>query len=104
MRNLDNSIIPVDAVFRNAVLFEELFLKGKKLSLVDDTVVQHNASDCQARNVAGYSITERILACIDDLDIYRGSRDFDIFGLNYSSSAVLVPPSGFAFRGTEPAI
>ena len=104
MWNLDNSIVPVDAVFRNAVLFEQLFLKGKKLSLADDTVVQHNASDSHTRNVVGYPITERIMACVNDLDIYRGSRCFDLLGLNHPSGAVLVPPSGFAFCRTEPAV
>jgi len=88
MRNFDNSIVPVDAVLRNAVLFEELFLKGKKLSFADETVVQHNASDSHTRNVAGYSITERILARVNDLDIYRGSRCFDLLGLNHPSGAV----------------
>ena len=86
MPNFDNSIVPVDAVLRNAVLFEELFLKGKKLSFADETVVQHNASDSHTRNVTGYSITERILVCVNDLHIYRRSRDFDLRrGLNYPS-------------------
>lgn len=71
MRNLDNSIIPVDAVLRNAILFKQLFLEGKKLVLADDTVVQHDTSDSHTRNVTGYSITERILVCVNDLNTYR---------------------------------
>ena len=105
MRNLDNSIVPVDAVFRNAVLFKQLFLEGKKLSLADDTIVQHDTSDGHTRNVTCYSIAERILVCVNDLHIYRGSRNFDLRrGLDYPSGTLLIPPSGFAFRGTEPAI
>ena len=105
MRNFDNSIVPVDAVLRNAVLFEELFLKGKKLSFADETVVQHNASDSHTRNVAGYSIAERILVCVNDLHIYRGSRNFDLCRwLDCPSGTLLIPPSGFAFRGAESAI
>ena len=71
MLNIDNSIVPVDAVFRNAVLFEQLFLKGKKLALADDTIVQHDTSDGHTRNVTGYAITERILVCVNDLNTYR---------------------------------
>ena len=105
MRNLDNSIVPVDAVFRNAVFFEQLFLEGKKLSLIDDTFVQHYASDSNTRNVAGYSITESILVCVNDLNAYRGIRNFDLRrGLNYPTGTLLIPPLGFAFYATESAI
>ena len=105
MWNLDNSKVPIDAVFRNAVLFKELFLKGKKLAPAYDSVVQHYARDGHTRNVTGYSIAECILVCSNDLNIYQGSRGFDLRrGLDYSSGALLIPPSGFAFSGTEPAI
>ena len=56
MLNLNNSIIPVDAVFRKTVLFEHLLLNVHELLFADDPPVQHDPRDGHIGNITGNSI------------------------------------------------
>ena len=64
MRNLDNSIIPVDAVFGKAVFFQQLFLKIKEFLFTDDLPIQHNPGNSHAAYRSGTAGTSHILYLI----------------------------------------
>ena len=73
MLNLDNSIVPVDAVFRETVFCKQLFLKIEKFPLVDDLPVQHDSGDGHTGDIARYAIAKICLSGDEHLNT-AGSR------------------------------
>ena len=74
---------------------EELFLKGKKLSFADETVVQHNASDSHTRNVTGYGYQWTafiqmgiLLVCILSLPLWKQSEKQETEKENRNSAGI----------------
>ena len=75
MCHLDNSIIPVDAVFGKAVFFHQLFLKIKEFLFTDNLPVQHNPGNSHAGDLADYPIAKVTLA---------GDEHFKVTGSRFS--------------------